>query len=47
MTRFIRTLIWRWKLSRLIPRLGTVTLDRQVPDYSAFLRGMKDNDDAA
>jgi hypothetical protein len=40
--RILRTLLWRWKLSRLIPRLGTVTLHRQVPDYAAFLREMRD-----
>ena len=41
MTRLIRMLLWRWRLHRLIPRLGTITLDRQAPNYAAFLREMR------
>ena len=42
MQRLIRRLLWRFRLHQLIPRLGTVTRDRQVPDYAAFLRDMRD-----
>jgi hypothetical protein len=40
--RTLRTWLWRWKLSRLIPRLGTVEMHRHTPDYAAFLRDMRD-----
>jgi hypothetical protein len=40
--RTLRTLLWRWRLARLIPRLGSVTLHRDTPDYAAFLRDMRD-----
>lgn len=40
--RTFRTLLWRWRLHRLIPRLGTVTLQRHTPEYAAFLRDLRD-----
>ena len=42
LTRFIRMLLWRYRLARLIPRLGTVTLNRDTPNYAAFLRDLRD-----